>query len=57
MADLKVEYLILKPMRFESEKRVSTFEDLRRHFAKLGVTSGDVDKAVAWARKSERPRK
>ena len=57
VADLRGDYLVLKPMRFESEKRVSSFEDLQRHFAKLGVTSGDVHKAVAWAREPERPGK
>ena len=57
VADLKGDYLVLKPMQFGSEKRVSSFEDLRRHFAKLGVTSSDVDKAVAWAREQARPGK
>ena len=57
VADVKGGYLVLKPMQFESEQRVSTFEDLRRHFATLGVTSRDVHKAVAWARQQDRPGK
>ena len=55
VADLKGDYLVLKPMRIESREPLKSFEDLRRHFAKLGVTSGDVRKAVTWARQQRHP--
>lgn len=30
---------------------LANFDELRRHFARVGVTSGDVRRAVAWARR------
>ncbi len=59
VADLKGEYLILKPLTMPSQEPVTSFEGLRRHFAKIGITQRDVRHAVRWARrqKASRPRK
>ena len=54
VADLRGDYLVLKPLTMESRGTVASFEDLRRHFAKVGVTGGDVREAVAWARQQKR---
>ena len=43
------------PTQTLSEKPIATFEDLRRHFAKVGITTRDVRAAVRWARRA-RPR-
>ena len=55
VADLKGNYLVLKPLTLESTPAVASFEDLRRHFAHIGMTRKDVHEAVRWARKDERP--
>lgn len=57
VADLRGDYLVLKPLDMESRPAIKTFEDLQRHFAKVGITQKDVQKAVAWARQSEKSRR
>ena len=54
VADLKGDCLILKPLTMEPRPPLASFVDLRRHFARIGVTQLDVRNAVAWARRRER---
>ena len=56
VADLKGSVLILRPLATsESRSPIASFEDLRRHFAHIGITQRDVDDAVAWARGRKHP--
>ncbi len=50
VAELKEDYLVLKPLRMESRAPLASFDDLRRHFKRIGVTGQDVHQAVQWAR-------
>jgi bifunctional DNA-binding transcriptional regulator/antitoxin component of YhaV-PrlF toxin-antitoxin module len=55
VADLKGDYLILKPLTIEPlRKPLANFSDLRQHFTRIGITQRDVREAVAWARRQER---
>ena len=56
VADLKDQSLILKPLTLESRAPLASLSDLRRHFARIGVTRRDVREAVAWARRGEHPK-
>lgn len=53
VADLRGEYLVLKPLTLDSRPSVASFEDLRRHFARIGITARDTRAAVRWARRQE----
>ena len=61
VAELRDDALILKPMTAASATAPTSLADLRRHFARLGVTRHDAEAAVAWARRSDtttgRPRR
>ncbi|OGX40054.1 MAG: hypothetical protein A3C53_07160 [Omnitrophica WOR_2 bacterium RIFCSPHIGHO2_02_FULL_68_15] len=50
VADLEGGALVLKPLMVEPRTRIADFDALRRHFTRLGITSRDVQDAVAWAR-------
>lgn len=56
VADLKGEYLILKPLAVPPQEPVTSFEGLQRHFAKIGITQGDVRNAVRWTRRKKASR-
>lgn len=56
VADLKGDCLVLKPLALTQRPVLSSFEDLRRHFARVGITQKDVRGAVAWGRRNEKPR-
>ena len=53
VADLRGNYLVLKPLTLESRPAVASFEDLRRHFARIGITGRDIRAAVRWGRRQE----
>ena len=53
VADLKGNYLVLKPLAMESQPPLASLADLRSHFARIGITSRDVREAVAWARQGK----
>ena len=53
VADLRNDSLILKPLTMAARHSVANLSDLRRHFAKIGITRRDVRDAVAWARQQE----
>ena len=55
VADVQGQYLVLKPLTFDSRSPLASLADLRRHFAKLKVTPRDVRQAVAWARQHPAP--
>ncbi len=57
VAELKGDYLVLKPMTLESRPPVANFEDLRRHFKRIGITQQDVHNAVQWARSQSQSQK
>jgi hypothetical protein len=44
--------IVLRPVRFSTEASAS--ETARLKLKKLGITERDVEKAVAWARKSSK---
>ena len=50
VADLKEGALVLTPMTLDAHTPTASIADLRRHFARLGVTQRDVRDAVAWVR-------
>ncbi|MDP3722149.1 MAG: hypothetical protein Q8R91_01460 [Candidatus Omnitrophota bacterium] len=56
VADLKGGCLILKPLTMDLHSTLASFADLRRHFARIGITQRDVRNAVTWARGQEHPR-
>ena len=51
VAELQGGALVLTPMTRDAAPAVASFDDLRRHFARLGVTQHDVADAVRWARR------
>ncbi len=55
VAELKADYLILKPLTMNQRPVLKSFEDLRRHFARIGITRKDLRDAVAWARRHKKP--
>lgn len=54
IADLHGGTLVLKPLTMPLRPLVETLEDLRRHFARLGITQRDVRKAIQEVRREER---
>ncbi|MBI3333798.1 MAG: hypothetical protein HYZ93_06895 [Candidatus Omnitrophica bacterium] len=56
VAELKGNYLLLKPLSLEPSPQapMASFEDLRRHFARIGITRKEIHRAVRWARRAER---
>lgn len=50
LADLKGDSLVLTPMTLDAARPLADFDELRRHFARIGVTQRDVAAAVQWAR-------
>lgn len=57
LADLEGDHLVLKPLTQAGHSPLASFEDLRRHFAQIGVRRSDVHDAVAWAREKNPRRK
>ena len=51
VADLQRGALVLTPMTLDAVRPVANFDELRRHFARIGVTERDVSAAVRWARR------
>ncbi len=61
VAELQDDALTFKPVAMTASQPVTNLAELRRHFARVGVTKRDVANAVAWARRPEqmtrRPRR
>lgn len=55
LADLHGGSLILTPITLDAARPLANFDDLRRHFARIGVTRRDVTAAVRWARRQKPP--
>ena len=51
LADLHGGSLVLTPMTLDAARPLASFDDLRRHFARIGVTRRDATAAVRWARR------
>ncbi len=53
VAELKADYLVLKPLTMTQRPALRSLDDLRRHFARIGITRKDLRDAVKWARRRE----
>lgn len=51
LAALQGGSLVLTPMTPDAARPLANFDELRQHFARVGVTPRDVTDAVRWARR------
>ena len=54
VADLENDRLFLTPLTLKNHVPLASLSGLRRHFSKLGITQGDVQDAIQWARRQKR---
>ncbi len=50
LADLRGGALVLTPIRLSGHAPITSFAELRRHFARIGITRREITEAVSWAR-------